>query len=212
MLNHVYSNRPELYNYTHCAYGKPSYLFYGSSVIMSEDGTQQGDPEAPPFFAETIHTLVKQLESKINIWYLHDGNLADDYKVVPRDLKNILKSKQIYGLSLNTEKFDLCFLGPTTSTQYNSILTQFRKICPKIKKKKEEFLIVGSPIRELCRNELLDEKVKGLEKLSVFIYKLDAHYGFYLLKNCFSMPNLLYFLRTSSCFLQMFFWNATTNY
>ena len=27
MLNHVYSNRPQLYNYTHCAYGKPSYLF-----------------------------------------------------------------------------------------------------------------------------------------------------------------------------------------
>ena len=59
MLNHVFSNRPELYNYTHCAYGKPSYLFYGSSVIMSEDGTQQGDPEAPPLFAETIHILVK---------------------------------------------------------------------------------------------------------------------------------------------------------
>ena len=67
MLNHVYSNRPELYNYTHCAYDKPSYLFYGSSVIMSEDGTQQGVLEATPFFAETIHTLVKQLESKINI-------------------------------------------------------------------------------------------------------------------------------------------------
>ena len=47
---------------------------------MSEDGTQQGDPEAPPLFSETIHTLVKQLESKINIWYLDDGNLADDYK------------------------------------------------------------------------------------------------------------------------------------
>ena len=58
MLNHVYSNRPELYNNTHCAYGKPSYLFYGSSVIMSEDGTQQGDPEASPLFAETIRTLV----------------------------------------------------------------------------------------------------------------------------------------------------------
>ena len=128
MLNHVFSNRPELYNYTHCAYGKPSYLFYGSSVIMSEDGTQQGDPEAPPLFVETIHTLVKQLESKINIWYLDDGNLADDYKVVLRDLKNILKSEQIYGLSLNTENCELCFLEPTTSTQYNSILTQFRKI------------------------------------------------------------------------------------
>ena len=25
---------------------------------MSEDGTQQDDPEAPPLFAETIQTLV----------------------------------------------------------------------------------------------------------------------------------------------------------
>ena len=62
-------------------------FFYGSSVILSEDGTQQGDPGAPPLFAETIHTLVKQLESKINIWYLDDGHLADDYKVVLQDLK-----------------------------------------------------------------------------------------------------------------------------
>ena len=128
MLNHVFSNRPELYNYTHCAYGKPSYLFYGSSVIMSEDGTQQGDPEAPPLFVETIHTLVKQLESKINIWFLDDGNLADDYKVVLRDLKNILKSEQINGLSLNTEKCELCFLGPTTSTQYLLIYSSTKKL------------------------------------------------------------------------------------
>ena len=92
---------------------------------MSEDGTQQGDPKAPPFFTETIQTLVKQLESKINIWYLDDGNYHKDHKVVLRDLKNILKLEQNYGLSLNTEKGDLCFLEPTTSTQYNSILIQF---------------------------------------------------------------------------------------
>ena len=73
MLNYDDSNRPNLYNYTHFNYSKPSYLFYGNSFIMSEDGTQQGDPEAPPLFAETIQTLVKQLESKINIWYLDDG-------------------------------------------------------------------------------------------------------------------------------------------
>ena len=157
---------------------------------------------SPPLFAETIQTLVKQLESKINIWYLDDGNLADDYKVVLRDLKNILKSEQIYGLGLNTEKCELCFLGPTTSTQYNSILTQLRKICPKIKLKTKELLILGSSIDELCRKELLDEKIKELENISDIIDKLDAHYGFYLLKNCFSMPKLLYFLRTSPCCLR----------
>ena len=133
MLNHVYSNRPELYNYTHCAYNEPCNLFYGSSVIMSEDGTQQGYPEAPPLFAEIIQTPVKQLESKVNIWYSDDGNLADNYKVVLGDLKNFLKSEQTYSLSLNTEKFELCFLGPITSTQHNSILTQFQKLCPRLK-------------------------------------------------------------------------------
>ena len=108
---------------------EPSYLFYGSSVIMSEDGTQQGHPEAPPLFMETIQTIAKKLESKINICFLDDENLADDYKVVLRDLKNILKSEKIYGLSLNTEKCELCFfLGPSTCAQYNSIFTQFRKI------------------------------------------------------------------------------------
>ena len=70
-------------------------FFYGSSVIMEEDGTRQGDAEVPPLFAETSHTLVKQLESKIKIWFLDDGKLADNYKVVLRDLKNILKSEQI---------------------------------------------------------------------------------------------------------------------
>ena len=49
---------------------------------------------------------------------------------------------------------------------------------------------------------MLDKKIKELEKISDVIDKLDAHYGFYLLKNCFSMPKLLYFLRTTPYFLQ----------
>ena len=55
---------------------------------MSGDETQQGDPEAPSLSAETFHTLGKQLESKSNIWYLDDGNLADEYKVPPGPQKH----------------------------------------------------------------------------------------------------------------------------
>ena len=120
-----------MYNYTHCAYSKSSYLFYGSSVIMSEDGIQQNDPETPPLFAETIQTLVKQLESKINIWYLGDGNLADDYMVVLRDLKKILKSEQIYGLSLNTELRTLFFWDRLRVHSIIQFLHNFEKYAPK---------------------------------------------------------------------------------
>ena len=82
----------------------------------------------------------------------------------------------------------------------NTILTQFRKTYQK--KKKEELLILGSPIGELGRKELSDEKIEEFEKISDVIYKLDAHYGFCLLKNCFCMPKLVRLLRTSHCFLQ----------
>ena len=68
------------------------------------------------------------------------------------------------------------------------------------RKKKEYLLILGPPIGELCRKEMLDKKNNKIEKISDVIDNLDAHYGFYFLKNCFSMPKLLYFLRTSPCF------------
>ena len=50
-----------------------------------------------------------------------------------------------------------------------------------------------------ARRDLLNKKMIELQKLSEVVTKLDAHYGFYL-KNCFSLPKLLYFLRTSPCF------------
>ena len=42
-----------------------------------------------------------------------------------------------------------------------------------------------------------------LQRLSEVVPKLDAHYGFYLLKNCFSLPKLLYFLCTSPSFEEL---------
>ena len=50
-----------------------------------------------------------------------------------------------------------------------------------------------------ARRVLLNKKMIELQRLS----KVVAHYGFYLLKNCFSLPKLLYFLRTSPCFEEL---------
>ena len=54
-----------------------------------------------------------------------------------------------------------------------------------------------------ARRVLLNEKMIELQELSEIVTKLDAHYGSYLLKNCFSLPKLLYFLRTSPCFEEL---------
>ena len=49
---------------------------------------------------------------------------------------------------------------------------------PKKIKTKEKLFILGSPIAQRYRKELLDEKIKELGKISDVIDKLDAHYGF----------------------------------
>ena len=65
---------------------------------------------------------------------------------------------------------------------------------------KDELIILGSPLGSKAQVELLEKKIEDLKKVNEVVQKLDAHYGFYLLKNCLSLPKLLYFLRTSTCF------------
>ena len=145
--------------YTHCAYSKPSYLFYEINILHNVRRRNSARWFwSPTLFAEIIHTLVKQMESKNNIWYSDDGNLADDYQVVLRDLKNILANRQ-NDLSLNTEKREFCFLVPTTSTRCNSILTQFRKKSP-IKNKNKR----STPHFRISNRETLPKRLARRKK------------------------------------------------
>ena len=196
ILYTVFRKRRQIYNYTHSAYSESSHLFFGEKVIQSQEGCQQGDPEGPVLFSDTIQDLVNQMVSQYNVWYLDDGNLWDDYRTVLEDLKRIIASADEYGLSLEKTKCYLIFLGNCTESSKKRIKALFDKICPVIKVEHRENLeILGSPMGANAR-DLLNKKMIELQKLSEAVTKLDAHYGFYLLKNCFSLPKLLYFLRT----------------
>ena len=46
----------------------------------------------------------------------------------------------------------------------------------------------------------MEKKINELEKGNGIVEELDAHYGCFMLKSCFSLPKLLYVLRTSTCF------------
>ena len=109
MLKNVHAIRPRVYPLAFSAYSQPSYLIYGDTIISSEEVTQQWDPEARPLFAETIQKLVNDMKSKINEWYLNDENLADDYKIVLKHLKRVMRSENDLGLSLNFANWELIF-------------------------------------------------------------------------------------------------------
>ena len=57
MLEAVYKTVPEIYKFCHLSYSQPTKLRYGSRSILSEEGTQKGDPLGPLLFCITIQPL-----------------------------------------------------------------------------------------------------------------------------------------------------------
>ena len=162
--------------------------------------TQQGDPESPVLFSDSIQDLIDSLESKIDLWYFDDGNSNDDYRTVLKDLKKIVEAEKTLGLKIKSTKFEIFFPGDITEKRRSTILASFQKFCPEIKTpKRDELIILGSPLVPKSQADLLEKKNNELENVNGIVEKLDAHYGFFMLKNWFSLPKL-YFLRTSTCF------------
>ena len=96
---------------------------------------------------------------------------------------------------------EIFFLGDISKKRQSTILASFQKLCPGFKTPKEdELIILGSPLGPKSQADLLEKKINELENVNGNVVKLDAHYGFFNLKNCFSLPKLFYFLKTSTCF------------
>ena len=93
------------------------------------------------------------------------------------------------------------FNGDIIEKRRPTILTSFHKLCPGIKTPmKDELIILGSLLGSKSQAELLEKKSIELDKGIGILEKLDAHYSFFLLKNCLSVPKSLYSLRTNTCF------------
>ena len=131
MPEKTFEIHPEDYKNPHSAYSQPSFLFYSDSVIKSCEGTQQEDPESPALFSDSIQDLTDSLESKINLWYLDDGNLSDDYRTVLVS-KNGLKRKKRWDSELNPRNVYFS-LWDITQKLRSTILASSQKLWPGIK-------------------------------------------------------------------------------
>ena len=200
MLEKTFEIHPEVYKYSHSAYSQPSILFYGDSEIKSCEGTHQGDPESPVLISDFIQDLIDSLESKINLWDLDDGNLSDDYRTVLKDLKNMLKRKKRWDSKLNPRNVKFFSLRTSLKTPIDNF-SIFLKTLPRDQNTEERGTYQSwYTARPEITSRLVRKKINEMEKVNGISEKLDAHFGFFVLKNCFSLPKLLYFLRTSTWF------------
>lgn len=194
VLNEIRNEINELFPFVNQMYSANSNLFYGEHKLISAEGMQQGDPIGPLGFSLAINKLVHSLKSELNFWYLDDGCLIGEIKQIHEDLNTIIRHQDNHGLRLNISKCELfdpmnlhVHVGDGNTPNLFLQMKLLTTNCA---------TLLGAPLFHPSAEATFMEKVDAMVNLTDRIRDLDSHYGFYILKNCLSMPKLLYLLRT----------------
>ena len=84
-----------------------------------------------------------------------------------KDLKNIGEAERTLELKIKLPKCEIFFPGDLTEKRRSTILASFQKLCPGIKTpKKDELIILGSPLGLKSQADLLEKKINELEKVN----------------------------------------------
>ena len=257
ILNLVKIKMPKIYNYVHQCYDHITNLRFGSEILDSSEGVQQGDPLGPFLFSLGIQEIVSSMESELNVWYLDDGTLGGDTNTVFNDLQKIKDATNTHGLEINPGKCELFIISPDPNQNVTSativheinemnvtnvtkvlggaagqsqssmertvtssssckilsrniqdenvtnVINRFDDLFKGIKiLNKSELSLLGAPIFPEAINTILNPKLENLKLMASRLNEIDNHEALFLLRHCFAMPKLTYFLRTSPCFLE----------
>ena len=121
-------------------------LFYGSDIVLSQEGAQQGDPLGPLLFSNTVQPLLQSLSSALTLGYLDDVTLGGSTDKVAADVQSIITEGEAMGLCLNNVKCEIVAHQQTVIT--DPALRSFSRV------NIEDATLLGAP---LFAGRVLDE-------------------------------------------------------
>ena len=172
-------------------------MTFGDSVLLSDEGMQQGDPLAPAYFCLGLHAVFSNLRTTFKIAYLDDISLLGDLSTIIKDLEVFIPACRKIGLEVNESKCELTTLGDTeiSCSQLSSVLL------PGLKRiSLNDATLLGASMGNNSLSVLLNDFIRRFKICHKRLIKLSAHDAFFLLRNCLFMPKLLHTLRTSPSF------------
>ncbi|XP_047029514.1 uncharacterized protein LOC124637199 [Helicoverpa zea] len=193
LLTEVKNEIPKLYKFLWQCYRHSTKLLYKDKVLDSAVGCQQGDPLGPAIFSLAINPIIRQLNSKFNVWYLDDGILGGDADTVADDFRLLIQKFDSIGLQLNLSKCEIFI--PDNNQQ---VFSKFQSIAPNLTVlEKSSLRLLGSPILDESFTSYINEKIQNFNDVSERLYKISIHSAFTLIRYCCFGPKFTYILRSS---------------
>jgi hypothetical protein len=195
MFQTVFEEIPELYPFVHMCYSTASLLNFGEYLLLSDEGVQQGDPLGPLLFCASSLKLARSMSSEFNTWYLDDGSIGGQISSLLSDLEAVRRLGPKIGLVLNEDKCEIVTDDVGVVASMKAVMPNIRHIpC-------NEAVLLGAPIGgDTAVGAVLCSKLTVFRRLASRLTSLNAHDALFLLKNCFSIPKLLYSLRCAACY------------
>ena len=159
---------PGLSRWAEWCYSRPSQLHFGTDIIPSESGVQQGDPLGPLLFALALQPLLHKLNNartdqglQLAYSYLDDLTLAGEQEAVANAFHFFKAEALQIGLEFNTSK---CEVIPVAG--HNANLNKFFYPEDIIFREDGNFELLGGPIgsAEFC-NQHTQKRVDKVTEL-----------------------------------------------
>ncbi|CAK9104925.1 unnamed protein product [Durusdinium trenchii] len=192
---------PGLARWVTWCYQEPSALRFGTAVISSAGGVQQGDPLGPLLFATAIHQLTQELRAgplDLALFYLDDGIIAGDVAAVGAALGHIQSRGAALGLALNAAKCEVVAVGQLQHADLvPHLLSEILSGCDGSSRLQRDFEFLGGAIGG---DAFVDAHTKGrVEAVGPLLDALaalgDAQVGLHLLRSCAGYGRLVHSMR-----------------
>ena len=107
MVQAVADKVPEIYKFCYLLYQQSSISQFSRLKLLSNAGSQRGDPFGPLLFCLTIHSLLIPTTSDLTICFMDDVTLDGYADTAARDVEMFRTKGVEMGLQLNVQKCEL---------------------------------------------------------------------------------------------------------
>ena len=149
-------------------------------------------------FCLGIHNLISSFKSEFGAFYLDDETLRGTVNSIKEDLTYLAHQSSQLGLASNQSKSKVICHNRDSLNELTSDFSCLRYTDP------SNAVLLGSPIGDIQSiDTILQLKIENQKLMGEHLplKLLEAHDALYLLRHTFSLPKLLYVLRSAPCFL-----------